>query len=507
MKTGSRGQVMSELNKKVFLCCFVEMWERFSYYGMRALLVLFLTSQLGFTDPKAYALYSLFAALGYAGPVAGGYLADRFLGFKRMVILGGVIMTIGHLCLAMIPLGNWLLYLGLGFVCIGTGMFKGNISNLLGCCYEKDSPDRDRGFTWFYVGVNIGSFLASISCGYVAHWLGWHYGFGLAGLGMILGLLVFLRYQSLLGDTGGVPVGRDIKKPVMSGITATQVIVMSCLLACLVSAIMLNFSEMFSKLLIVAGVIALGVYVKFTLNSEASDRRNLMVLGILMIFFACFFAMEMQLASLIALFTERNVEKEVFGILVPASVSQAINPISIVILGPVCTMLFKAVGQKRSMLRFFSGLVALVMCFSLLYFACLNPDGNGKVSYAYYFLSITLMGLGELCIAPFLMSLSTVLAPEKMKGFVMGFVMFSLAFSNLLGLAIINLLGIDASNAKGTDAFSSLEVYKEGFFDITIFMAVVALAFLAIYPYVNKVFLKQIGLEEEEKEMIAAESC
>lgn len=201
--------------KFVLLLSFVEMWERFSYYGMRALLVVFMTSVYGFNDPKAYAIYSVYAALSYAGPVLGGIIADRLMGFKKMIMLGAVINCFGHTAMACSETSEMMFTIGLGFVAFGSGMFKGNISNLLGSCYSLSDPKRDSGFTLFYVGINLGGFLASILCGYVAHAYGWHYGFGLAGLGMLLGLLALLRFRSILEGKGMPPQINVLKKRVI----------------------------------------------------------------------------------------------------------------------------------------------------------------------------------------------------------------------------------------------------------------------------------------------------
>ena len=220
------------------LLFFVELWERFSYYGMRALLILFLTKSLGFTDPKAYALYSLFAALGYAAPVVGGILADRIFGFRRMVVIGGVVMCLGHGLMALTELWNGVMYFGLGFIAIGTGLFKGNVSNLLGCCYAPEDPNRDKGFTLFYVAVNLGSVLASLACGYVGEKIGWHYGFGLAGVGMVLGLIVFLKYQSVLEDHGMEPNPEVLVKPYWGLKPMTWIYLGTILVGCLFAFMM-----------------------------------------------------------------------------------------------------------------------------------------------------------------------------------------------------------------------------------------------------------------------------
>ena len=202
---------MSVKSSKFFvLLFFTEMWERFSYYGMRALLVLYLTSVLGFEDQKAYSIYALFAALGYAGPVIGGIIADKLLGFRNVMKIGATIMTLGHAGMSLMgPDKIFMLYLSLALIAVGTGFFKGNITNLLGMCYHHDDPQREKAFSLFYVSVNLGSFLAALSCGFIAKEYGWDYGFGLAGIGMFIGLVTFIKFEYLLGDIGIMSLSQE----------------------------------------------------------------------------------------------------------------------------------------------------------------------------------------------------------------------------------------------------------------------------------------------------------
>lgn len=314
------------------ILCFVEMWERFSYYGMRALLVLFLTSHLGFTDERAFTVYLLFAAVGYTLPMLGGFLADKLMGFRNMVLLGGIVTVAGHACMSLAEFKPGLLYLSLSLIAVGTGMFKGNVTNLLGSCYSKDDPERSRGFTLFYVSINIGTVLASVLCGYVAYLFGWHYGFGLAGIGMFIGLIAFLKFQSLLGDSGLSPYPELMNKRIL-GVKIFGIVLIGSFLLSSIIAKMLIHSELFINMLILVGITALGIFIYIIFKSSAEQRQKLVALSILVAFFLCFFALEMQLGSLINLFTERNVVGSMLGIIIPASASQAINPLSIVVLG------------------------------------------------------------------------------------------------------------------------------------------------------------------------------
>lgn len=465
------------------LLFFVEMWERFSYYGMRALLVLFLTSQLNMADKESYAIYSLFAAIGYALPVIGGMLADKLLGFRKMVLLGSIIITLGHILLGLMQFESKLIYLGLGLIAVGAGMFKGNITNLLGACYKDSSPDeRSRGFTLFYVGVNVGAFVASIICGYCAHRFGWEYGFGIAGIGMTLGLITFMRFQYILGEAGLAP--QEMKDKKIFGLSPFSVVLAICLFLSFIASKMLIASEYFANLLSYAGILMLMVFGYITSKANPKERRGLIALAILLVFLMFFFALEMQLASLINLFSERNIDKNILGFTVPASFSQAINPLSIIIFGSIFGRYLKF-SKKHKTKKFMFGIFTMAICFFILYFGCLSADANGQVSYIYLIISITIMGIGELCVAPLTQEQAVLLAPKNSKGLVMGIVMLALAFSNLAGVVISQFMSVPKVNGQ-IDSLMSLEIYKAGFLNICLFNVGLTIIFLLFYRFINR---------------------
>jgi POT family proton-dependent oligopeptide transporter len=468
------------------LLFFVEMWERFSYYGMRALLVLFLTSHLGFEDKKAYAVYSLFAAIGYAGPVLGGFLADKLMGFRNMVLFGGITITLGHASLTMIPFDSNLIYIGLAFIAVGTGMFKGNITNLLGECYRGNEEGRSKGFSLFYVSVNLGGFFSSILCSYVAHLYGWHYGFGLAGVGMMLGLATFIKFQHILGDNGLSP-RMDLMNKKILGLTPKIIMMISIVFFAFVVSKMLIESEFFAHLLSCTGVIILAVYCYIIMKSSPEQKRGLIALSILILFLMFFFALEMQLGSLINLFTQRNVVSEIFGFTVPASVSQALNPCSIIIFGFLFGR-YRKFEAKNSTKVFAFGIATMAICFFTLYIGCLNAE-DSLVDYIYLVIALSFMGLGELCVAPLVQEQATLLAPKRLRGLVMGIVMLALAFSNLAGIIISKFMSVPAVNGV-VDPIVSLEIYQEGFLKIGMFSLLLTFIFLIFYMFIHQTISK-----------------
>jgi POT family proton-dependent oligopeptide transporter len=483
--------IRSKLPNFLILLFFTQVWERFSYYGMRALLVLFLVSKLGFTDAKAFAVYSLFAALSYASPVVGGIIADKLLGLRSVVVLGGIVITLGHILLSLLNLHDAFVYLGLGTIAIGTGLFKGNLVNLLGACYAKDDATRDGGFTIFHVGVNLGAFLAPIICGVIAHKFGWHYGFGVAAIGMTLGLIIFVKFQHVLGHHGLTTVAHKLKLPVLN-LPTKHVVLVGSIVVSVVSGIMLYYSNLFAAALKVFGIAAVLYLAYLTTTLHNKDRVKVVFLMILTVFFMLFFALEMQLGSLFALFTARNVDSNLFGYIVPAAVSQAINPLAIIVFGPLVVVLFAKFGNKYAMLRMGVGLATMVLCFAILYLGCINASSNGLVAYGYLFVSICIMGVGELCIVPVIYNMFTTLSPTHLKGFLVGFLMLSLAFSNLAGIIVAKFMSIPTNGVEKLSAVDSLTIYQAGFLDLLYFNVYVLLAFALMYPLLQMLIKKKL---------------
>lgn len=485
-KTLSRVNTIPGFLKLLF---FVELWERFSYYGMRSLLILFLTSQLAFADENACAIYALFAAIGYAGPVLGGFLADKLMGFRNMVLLGGIVLTIGHMTLMFVSINSHFIYYGLGLIAVGVGMFKGNITNLLGSCYEPgQDKERSRGFTLFYVSVNVGGFMAAVSCGYVAHIFGWHYGFGLAGFGMLCGLIVFIKFQHILGEHGLAPKPQLMQKN-FAGIKTFPLMFIATILLSIMVAKMLMYSAFFANMLAIVGGVILCVLAYIMCHLSPLQRKSMLVLLVLIAFKMFFFAIEMQLGSVINLFTNRNVVDHIFGIPVPAAVSQALNPFSVMILGTLIGVYMKF-NKKCTTARFSFGILTMAISMFILYAGCIFANESGHVAYIYLVLAIAVMALGELSIAPIVQEQATILAPPHLKGFVMGIVMLSLAFANLAGIIIIKFMAVPSIEGK-VDSITSLAIYQKGFFEIGIFNFGLFVIFLLFYKFINNVVSKK----------------
>ncbi|MGE5785694.1 MAG: peptide MFS transporter, partial [Myxococcales bacterium] len=288
----------------LFMLFFTEMWERFSYYGMRALLVLYMVQHFRFSDERAYGVYGSYTALVYATPIFGGMFADRLLGYKRSVILGSSLMALGHFAMAFDPS----FYLALGLLIVGNGFFKPNISTIVGRLYPEGNSRRDAGFTIFYMGINLGAALAPALCGAVGNAYGWHYGFGLAGVGMLIGLSVFIAGQHRIAGLAEPPNRATLKAPIFCGVSREIWLYIGSVAAVLIAWQLVQHGAWVGRLLSGLGVlVGVGLVLYLLRCIDAVERDRLIVALILTVFSVVFWAFFEQAGSSMNLFTERNV--------------------------------------------------------------------------------------------------------------------------------------------------------------------------------------------------------
>jgi POT family proton-dependent oligopeptide transporter len=433
---------------------FTEMWERFSYYGMRALLVLYLVNSLGWERAHALELYGIYTGLVYLSPLLGGYLADRYLGFRKAAVIGALTMALGHFAMAFEPL----LYLALGLLIAGNGFFKPNMATLLGSLYRKNDPRRDGGFTIYYMGVNLGAFLAPLVAGTLGEKVGWHWGFASAGVGMCFGLAQFLLGQGKLGDAG-MPGGKA-RLDKRDGI---QIVAISLAMIPLVYAVMfawgfvgpawgaLSFAV---KTVIVVALIAALWFGRRLLGKEdasapstplTSEEWQRIAAILIMGFFVVFFWMGFEQAGgTMNLFADKLTDRHLGGWEIPASYFQAINPLGIVLMGPIIAALWLRLDTSRYSLstpaKMAIGMIILGLGFIVLAIADSRAQAVGQVGpwwlVAVYFLHT----LGELCLSPVGLSMVTKLAPARVAALLMGIWYLANAAANYLAGILEELL-------------------------------------------------------------------
>ena len=588
----------------LFVLFMVELWERFSFYGMRALLTLYMTKQLLFSDEISYGIYAAYGALVYATPVIGGFLADRLLGYKKAITAGAILMAVGHftmtfdaevLSTVLAPFGatalegnvlkipglvefdaTLFLYTALALLILGNGFFKPNISSLVGKLYDDDDVDeskRDGGFTIFYMGINIGAFLAGIVCGTVGETYGWHYGFGLAGFGMLAGLIIFWNFGYLVGDKGEAPDPDRLDAPFPFGVarermlkwgamlaaggvvvylvqasvltvvgpwigtlldalsglfgsgvsggavtayltgltgllallaiqtglfgilftylTNFQAVIVGTLIAVPNVAYMITRHEVMGGLLLLVGIGVFGWLISFAIHSDPVDRDRLIVVMVLIFFSMTFWAFFEQAGSSMNLFTDRNVDRLVWGWEVPTTWFQSANPLFIMLLAPVFAWLWQFLKARewepRTPTKFGLGLLQLSMGFGALVVGAQFAGPDGKVAMVFLLLAYMLHTTGELCLSPVGLSMVTKLSPKKAVGAVMGAWFLSTSFAHYIaGLFAQFASAPEGSKMGQLPVDQRLAIYTDLFGTIAIIALCVGLLCFALVPWLNK---------------------
>jgi proton-dependent oligopeptide transporter, POT family len=424
---------------------FTELWERFSYYGMRALLVLFMVAAvtdggLGFATADAGRIYGNYTMAVYMLAIPGGFIADRFLGPRRAVLYGGWTIALGHFALAVPTLATF--YLGLLLIALGTGLFKPNISALVGALYARDDVRRDAGFSIFYMGINIGAFIAPLITGFLAQstwfkgWLAsagfdpaksWHWGFAAAGVGMTVAMLVFARNARGLADTSG-----EAPAPEMGGSAIKQgAAVAGGTLALLGLALASDIDgwQGLRWLFLVMPVAA----ILYAARQPGEDARRLAAIGVLFVAAMIFWAIFEQAGSTIALFADQLTRNEVAGVPFPSSWFQSVNPIFVIVLAPIFAALWIGMGTRQPppQIKFALGLVFLAASFLLMVPAA-KLAVEGRVSPLWLVGLFFLQTVGEMLVSPVGLSTMTKLAPPRMTGLVLGLWFLAAAFGNKL---------------------------------------------------------------------------
>ena len=420
--------------KGLYILFFAEMWERFSYYGMRALLIFYLTKHFLFEREAAYGIYGAYTTLVYITPVIGGVLADRYLGQRRAVTIGAVLLVLGHLGMAIEgepvvagenpdPFVLNTFYLSLALIIMGVGFLKGNISAIVGQLYEKTDKRRDSAFTFFYVGINAGSFFGALYAGYLGETYGWSYGFGLAGIGMLAGLIVFVIGKPLLKGAGESPDLALLKAKRFAGLSTEWLIYLGTL-AMTVFVWYVVRDQGTVGLLLYASMAITYAYILarsvLTLEPHARDRifAALFLITVQVLFWALF----EQAGSSINIYTDEQVDRNLLGQEVPASVFQSLNAMYIIFLGPVFAALWAFLG-KRGMepsapQKFGLGVIQLGLGFLVLVWGA--ASGAGLTPVVFIFLIYLLHTTGELCLSPVGLSAMTRLSTARMVGLIMG---------------------------------------------------------------------------------------
>lgn len=476
--------------KGLYMLFFAEMWERFSFYGMRALLIFYLTQHWLFNDSKANVIYGAYGALVYIMPVLGGYVADRYLGQRRAVLFGAVLLTIGHLMMAFEGNGGQgdptinVFWAALAFIIVGSGFLKANISVMVGQLYPLQDVRRDGAYTIFYMGINVGAAVGTILAGYLGQTYGWAYGFGAAGVGMLLGLIVFVLGKSALNGAGEAP--KELSRGTefaMYGLGLSAIVVAWGLI---------QYTHVIQNLLIVSGIALLGYVLFQAFKLDKEPRERIFAILFLVALNPLFWGLFEQAGGSLNLYTDRYVDRQ--G--VEASIFQSINPIYIIIFAPLFAILWQWMGKKGiepsapakfglALLQI--GLAYLVFVWGATAFG-VGPELLTPVLFV--FLIYLLQTTGELCLSPVGLSAMNRLAPSFMASLIMGAWFYMSAVGNF----VAGKIGEAAGGEGG-------ELTKEG--TLSVYTTIgwvslgVAAVVLALSPLVKKwMHLDTLGEDE-----------
>ena len=468
----------------LYMLFFAEMWERFSYYGMRAILIFYLTKHFLFDKDPAYAVYGAYTSMVYITPVIGGYLADRYLGARKAVLAGGIFIAIGHLMIALVegPSGEhgfYLngFYLGLAFIIVGTGFLKANISVLVGQLYPRQDVRRDGAFSIFYMGINLGAFIGPILVGYLGERVGWSYGFGAAGIGMLLGLVVFVLFRRELHGAGAPADPALLGARTGAGISREWLIYLGGVAAVGVSFLLLRDKDLVGGILSVFWLLVVGfILYRAVFTLPRVDRHRIFAALYLIALCPLFWALFEQAGSSLNVFTDERVDRHIFGWEMPASWFQSVNSFWIITLAPLFAVLWTWLGKRglepSAPLKFALGFIQIGLGFLVLVAGA--GTGGEMTPMIFVILLYLLHSTAELCFSPVGLSSMTRLSVGSMVGLMMGTWFLSTAAGNFLAAKIAQ-----ATGGEGVDADHVLQVYQSiGWYIIVIGVVAIPVSWL-----------------------------
>jgi proton-dependent oligopeptide transporter, POT family len=561
-KAGSQSKEILGHPRGLAICFLTEMWERFSFYGMRALLVLYLTQHFLFGDEKAQGLYAAYASLVYLMPVLGGLVADRYLGPRKAVTIGALLLVLGHFGMAFegsgsrqflvtdgarfeiaaegrgedrtlfveqggerlpaafsaegvtigegtavttIAAGSYtvetvqeplyvqILFLSLSLIIVGVGFLKPNISTIVGKLYGPNDPRRDGGFTIFYMGINLGSVLATFLCGWLGIAYGWKYGFGLAGIGMLAGLVVFLVGQPWLEGRADPPEPEKLKKPIAGVFNAEFLIYLGGFLMLLPAWWLVQRDAIVSTALTwIAPALFLVMFVYSGVALKGVERGRMLAALVLTAFSVLFWTLFEQAGSSLTLFADRNTDLTVFGDLkMNAAQVQLFNPALIVLLAPLFSMLWSGLAKRNleptTPVKFALGLAQVGLGFLVLVWGARNfADGQAQVALIWLFLAYLLHTTGELCLSPVGLSMITKLSVPRVVGLMMGVWFLSSALAHTLAGMVAQSTSTETVGGVVVDARAQLDTYASVFWEIGLAGVVIGVVLFLLAPVLKK---------------------
>ena len=479
--------------KQLWYLFFSEMWERFSFYGMRGMLVIFMVSHLAMDEKTANLQYGATQAWVYAFTFIGGLFADKILGLRKSLFFGGILMIVGSIILAVDP--RSFLFIGIGFTIVGTGFFKPNIYSIVGQLYKHDDPRRDAGFSFFYMGVNLGALIGGYICIAVAEgsmWkslvpenLRWNVGFGFAAVVMIISLLTFTQTQKSLGPIGLSPIIHLEKSK--KKLWEFLVIIGSLMIVPLIILMVKNV-EYTKWFMIFIGPLSLLYLLVEMRNFSLSENKKLIAAVIFMLFSIVFWAFFEQSGGSLSLFAANNLNDTVLGIkLSPNGVNNSANSLFVILfaalVGLVWLWMNKRKFEPNTVIKFGLAFLFLAGGFWIFYYTKFFADLNGRTSLGIFTFGWFIITFGELCLSPIGMSAMTKLSPQKTQAVIMGMWFLASAY----GQYFAGLLGANIAEAsENATNLEKLNVYADGYYQLAIYAIITGIILIAISPLIKK---------------------
>lgn len=470
--------------KGLFYLFFAELWERFSFYGMRALLVLYMTKHLLYEDMMSFGIFAAYMSLVYFTPIIGGVLADNYLGYRKSIILGGILMALGHFFLSI---EEPVFFFGsLALIIVGNGFFKPNISSFVGTLYKKDDVRRDSGFTIFYMGINIGGAVAPLLCAWLAESYGWHYGFLLAGIGMLVGLFYFYRglNADVFGDNGHVPDRTLYDKKVL-GMNKGQLITLLAFLSVPIFALIVKFNEFEHYIVWIASFVIIGAMAYIYSTVGKVDKGRLIVAFYFTVLMSIFWAIFEQAGSSLTLFADRNINLVGMN----AAQTNSINSFFIILLAVPFSWLWTYLTARNknpnSAVKSGLGLILLGLGFVVFASSANASDSMAQTPMWFLILGYFILTVGELFISPIGLSKMTELSPPKYLAFIMGVFFTSSFYGHFFAGKIAKLTTVVEGevNPFSQGMFGSITEFVTGLTPDT--ASSTSQAFLQLYSYVS----------------------
>ncbi|PSV94516.1 dipeptide/tripeptide permease DtpA [Photobacterium angustum] len=495
---------MSEVNifkqpKPFYLVLSIEFWERFGFYGMNAILTVYMVKILNMPESASFTLYGAFTALMYASVSIGGWVGDKILGTKRTITLGAIVLTIGYVLLGLSAShGNGspsMIYIAMGFIAMGNGLFKANPSSLLSKVYGDNDPRLDGAFTMYYMAMNLGAVFSMILTPWIANKFGYGFAFSVSAIGLIITVANFIVSKKIVKNVGSPadmkPVNRFYLLSVVIGTLALS----------FVSSFLLQHLFYAHAILVVTGIAIVSLYFKEALSTSGNERAKMLVAFVLMLQGVVFYVLYFQMPTSLNFFALHNVEDNIFGVSVAPEQFQALDPMWIMLTSPLLAILYNKLGERFSMpFKFAVGMVLCSFAFLILPIGAKFANTQSIINSGWLVLSYLFQSLGELLISGLGLAMVAKLVPQRMMGFTMGMWFLTSATAAVIAGWVASLTAVPSNIV---DPHQTLIIYSKVFNEIGVGTAAIALITLLIAPALTRIIYAKNTTEKVTETALA----